>query len=106
MSKHPLTIALLCVSAAGCGTSHEATPTAQTTTSSTSTASTSNQTTTAVPSPMSVTVFRTKNGRLAAPLGGVPGTRAVAAASLAALGLAAPITVAGGTAMVDREDAT
>src|SRR4051794_30076576 len=104
MSKHPLTIALLCVSAAGCGGSHDAgPPTAQTATSSTST---STPATTVVPSPISVTVFRTRNGKLVAHAERVPGTRAVAAASLTALGLAAPTTVAGGTATVDREDAT
>jgi|tagenome__1003787_1003787.scaffolds.fasta_scaffold20953295_1 hypothetical protein len=102
MSKHPITIALLCVSAAGCGGSHEAKPT----TPQTTTASASTPTTTAAPSPISVTVFRARNGRLVAHAERVPGTRAVAAASLAALGLPSPIAVAGGTATVDREDAT
>jgi Immunoglobulin-like domain of bacterial spore germination len=103
MSKRvPLMIAALCVTAAGCGSSQDATTTAATTTAS----STSTRSTTTAPSPISVTVFRVRDGRLYADAERVQGTRAVAAASLEALGLASPVSIADGTAQVDRTDAT
>jgi hypothetical protein len=47
-----------------------------------------------------------RGGRLYADAERVQGTRAVAAASLAALGLSSPVSIADGTAQVDRTDAT
>jgi hypothetical protein len=103
MSKHALTIAALCAAAAGCGGSSDSTTTLPTTTAAPATGSTSVTTT---PSAISVTVFRVRDGRLVAGVERVQGTRAVAAASLAALGLAAPVSIANGTATVERDDAT
>ena len=58
------------------------------------------------PAPITVTVFRVRDGHLVAGVARVQGTRAVAAASLTALGLAAPISIGNGTATVERDDAT
>jgi hypothetical protein len=102
MSKHAFTIAVLCTAAAGCGGSSDSTLTAPTTTVVT----TAPPTTTTAPAAVSVTVFRVRDGRLVAHVERVQGTRAVAAASLAALGLAAPVSIADGTATVERDDAT
>ena len=103
MSKHALlTIVALCVTVAGCGSSKDAPSTASTTTAS----STSTPATTTAPFPTAVTVFRVRDGRLYADAERVQGTRAVAAASLEALGLASPVSIADGTAQVDRTDAT
>jgi hypothetical protein len=103
MSKQaPFTIVALCVAVAGCGGSKDATTIAATTTSS----ATSTSSTTTAPAPISVTVFRVRDGRLYADAERVQGTRAVAAASLEALGLPSPVSIADGTARVDRADAT
>ena len=101
MSKHALTIAVLCLAAGGCGGSNEAATTVTAPTESTTTAPT-----TTSAAPISVTVFRVRNGKLYADVEQVQGTRAVAAASLAALGLASPVSISGGTATVDRDQAT
>src|SRR3954453_10687862 len=96
MSKHALTIAALCAAAAGCGGSSDSVTTAPATT----------PTATTTPSAITVTVFRVRDGRLVAAVERVQGTRAVAAASLAALRLTAPVSIANGTATVERDDAT
>lgn len=102
MSKHALTIAAACFALAGCGSSD--TPSITATTAPTSTATSTQATTPTVP--VSVTVFRVRDGRLYADRVRVQGTRAVAAASLEALDLASPVSIAGGTARVDRQEAT
>ncbi len=101
MSKHALTIAVLCLAAGGCGDSNDAATTATAPTESTTTAPT-----TTSAAPISVTVFRVRNGKLYADVEQVQGTRAVAAASLAALGLALPVSISGGTATVHRDQAS
>jgi hypothetical protein len=102
MSKRALILIALCGAVAGCGGSnHTSTTTATTTTQSTSTPST-----TTAPAPITVTVFRVRDGRLVAAVERVQGTRAVAAASLTALGLASPVSISSGTATVARDDAT
>jgi hypothetical protein len=50
--------------------------------------------------PTALTVFRVQDGKLHAEVVSVPHTTAVASAALRALGLAAPVTIAGGTARV------
>ncbi len=100
MSKHALVIAALCAFLAGCGGSGDSTSTGQSTTAASTSA------TTTVLSPMSVTVFRVRDGRLVAKAVRVQGTHAVAAASLSALGLDAPVSIANGTATVQRDEAT
>jgi hypothetical protein len=100
MSKHALTIAMLCAALTGCGGSSDSTSMGTTTTATVA------STTTTSPAPVSVTVFRVQNGDLVAEVEHVDGTRAVAAASLAALGLTAPVSIADGTATVERDDAT
>ena len=104
MSKHALTIAAVCLAAAGCGGSNDA----STTSSSTTMPSTSTQATTTAPAPtpITVTVFRVHDGHLVAEVARVQGTRAVAAASLTALGLPSPVSISNGTATVERGDAT
>jgi hypothetical protein len=102
MSKSALMLAAACVVVAGCGTTKQSSSTAVTTTTTTS----STPTTTSAAPPISVTVFRVRGGRLVAEAERVPGTRAVAAASLRALGLEAPVSVASGRATVERHDAT
>ena len=84
---------------AGCGGSNDANTTLPTTTSPSTT-------TAPAPAPITVTVFRGRDGHLVAGAERVQGTRAVAAASLTALGLAAPISISNGTATVERDDAT
>jgi hypothetical protein len=102
MSKRLLLITALCAAVAGCGGSNDA----STTSAHTTTPSTSSTSTTTVIAPITVTVFRVRDGHLVADVARVQGTRAVAAASLTALGLAAPISIADGTATVVRDDAT
>jgi Immunoglobulin-like domain of bacterial spore germination/Sporulation and spore germination len=58
------------------------------------------------PKPMTITVFSVERGELRPKLEHVPQTQAVAAASLGALGVAAPVTISGGTATVDLAKAT
>jgi hypothetical protein len=100
MSKHALTIAMLCAALTGCGGSGDSTS------MGTTAPATVASTTTTAPSPISVTVFRVQNGDLVAEVEHVRGTRSVAAASLAALGLTTPVSIANGTATVERDDAT
>jgi hypothetical protein len=103
MSKHALlTIAAVGLAVAGCGSSNDA----STTSPSTTTPSTSAPSTTTAPASITVTVFRVRDGHLVADVERVQGTRAVAAASLTALGLTAPVSIANGTATVQRADAT
>lgn len=103
MSKRALIIIALSGAVAGCGDSNDASTTLPTTTSPSTTTAT---TTAPAPAPITVTVFRVRDGHLVAGAARVQGTRAVAAASLAALGLAAPISINNGTATVERDDAT
>ena len=103
MSKRALIIIALCGAVAGCGGSNDASSTLPTTTAPSTTAAT---TTVPAPTPITVTVFRVRDGHLVAGIEHVQGTRAVAAASLAALELTAPISISNGTATVDRDDAT
>lgn len=84
---------LVPVVAAGCG-SHGST------TESTPATSTQAQ------APTTLTVFRVRNGDLHAESVTVPHTRAVATASLGALGLSGGVTIADGTARVDAPAAT
>jgi len=101
MSKRTLILvaAAAFLPVAGCGGAQES---SSTTTAGTTTA----PTTTAAPARVALTVFRVRDGRLVAEVEHAPPTRAVAAASLAALGLASPVSVADGTATVERGDAT
>ncbi len=99
MSKRALIIIALSGAVAGCGGSNDASTTLPTTTSPPTT-------TAPAPAPITVTVFRVRDGHLVADAARVRGTRAVAAASLTALGLAAPISISNGTATVERDDAT
>jgi len=55
---------------------------------------------------MPLTVYRVDNGLLRPEVEHVPRTQAVASASLHALGIDAPVTIAGGTATVDLEQPT
>jgi hypothetical protein len=99
VSKRVLIIIALSGAVAGCGGSNDASTTLPTTTSPPTT-------TAPAPAPITVTVFRVRDGHLVADAARVGGTRAVAAASLTALGLAAPISISNGTATVERDDAT
>jgi hypothetical protein len=56
--------------------------------------------------PMALTVYRVAGGRLAPSVVQVPATKAVAAAALKALGIAAPVAIANGTATVTLPGAT
>ena len=103
MSKRALIIIALSGAVAGCGGSNDASTTLPTTTAPSTTTAT---TTAPAPAPITVTVFRVRDGHLVAGAERVQGTRAVAAASLTALGLAAPISISNGTATVERDDAT
>ncbi len=58
------------------------------------------------PPPMALTVFVVDGGTVKPKLVHVPRTQAVAGAALGALGLSAPVTIAGGTAKVDLAKAT
>jgi hypothetical protein len=105
VGKRALILTALCVAVAGCGGSkHVGTTSTPTTTQATS--SPSSTTTAPAPISLTVTVFRVRDGRLVAGVERVQGTRAVAAASLTALGLAAPVSISNGTATVARADAT
>ena len=63
-------------------------------------------TNTVSPAPMSVTVYKVVDGSIFPGVVRVPRTQAVATAALGALGLAADVTVADGTATVDLPKAT
>jgi len=99
VSKRALIIIAISGAVAGCGGSDDASTTLPTTTSPPTT-------TAPAPAPITVTVFRVRDGHLVADAARVRGTRALAAASLTALGLAAPISISNGTATVERDDAT
>jgi len=58
------------------------------------------------PQPLTVTVYVVDHGLLRPKLEHVPRTQAIAGAALGALGLAAPVAIAGGTATVDLTKAT
>jgi hypothetical protein len=88
-------LAALLLAAAGCGSSSPPPPA---TTAAASTSAPAPQTT--------LTVFEAVDGQLQARAVQVPQTTAVAAASLRALGLAADVTIADGTARVDLPGAT
>ena len=92
-----LLLLLLGALMAGCGSSSSGTPTL-----------TQGTTTTAAPSraPTAVTVFRVQDGKLHAEVVQVPHTTAVAASALDALGLAAPVTIAAGTAHLALDHAS
>jgi hypothetical protein len=89
---YPAVLAAL-VSGCGAGT-HSSTETSASTTTTTRHVPVS-------PQPTALTVFRVEAGTLRADAESVPHTTAVAASSLGALGLSAPVQVAGGTATVD-----
>jgi hypothetical protein len=94
-TRLPLLV-LLATCVAGCGTSSTATTTVAppaTTTATTPVVPVS-------PPPTAVTVFRVRSGKLEAAVEHVPHTTAVASSALGALGLAAPVTIANGTAQV------
>jgi len=73
---------------------------------STSTATNPATTIPVSPKPMTVTVFRVDSGLLHPTVEHVPQTTAVAAAALGALGLAADVSIADGTATVALDNAT
>jgi hypothetical protein len=100
----PVLAALLAALAAGCGSS--STPASVSTTGTTTPTTPTSTGHAASPGPMSLTIFRVRSGDLGAETVSVPQTKAVAAAALEALGLAAPITIANGTATVQRDDAS
>jgi hypothetical protein len=102
MSRAPvLPLLLVSLLSAGCGSRSPATTTTAVTETTTAT--------TPVPvSPalITLTVFRVQDGRLRAEAVRVPHTTAVASSALEALGLAAPVTIASGTAHVALEHAS
>jgi hypothetical protein len=71
-----------------------------------STTSSTRATSTQAQAPTMLTVFRVRGGDLHAESVTVPHTTAVAEASLGALGLSAPVTIANGTARVQLSNAT
>ena len=80
--------------AAGCGSGSHGTVITITTTAPVS------------PKPMAVTIFVARQGLLQPKLVHVPRAPAIAGAALGALGIAAPVTISGGTATVDLAKAT
>ncbi len=88
----------LAVVAVGCGS------TSTTTTAPPASTSTGQSTVSAAPT--ALTIFRLRDGVLQPEAVEVPHTTAVAAAALVVLGLAAPVTIANGTAVVAIETAT
>jgi hypothetical protein len=86
--------------ATGCGSTSSSTGTTTVTVSATTTTHTN-----VSPPPTVVTVFRAENNVLRPKVVRLPHTTAVAAASLGALGLAAPVTISSGTAHVQLNDA-
>jgi hypothetical protein len=95
VSKLPLLL-LLASLATGCGSSGTTTVTADTTTAQVPVS----------PAPTAVTVFRVQDGKLHAEVSQVPHTNAVASSALGALGLAASVTISGGTARVALDHAS
>ena len=93
MNKHRLAVLGLAMIASGCGGGSQPSPTTQ-------------PTTTTVMKTMPLTAFRVVNGALRAEAERVPETRAIARASLLALGLDTKVTIDAGTARVDLDDAT
>lgn len=89
-----LVVSTVAVIAAGCGSGSQTTTVVVTTTPPVSA------------KPLAVTVFEAEQGVLHPKLVHVPRTPAVAGAALAALGITAPVTVAGGTATVDLPKAS
>ena len=96
MNERLALLALAALAAAGCGSKAPTTTTTPTTT----------RTVPVSPAPMALTVFRVRGGILRPTIVRVPRTRAVAAAALGALGLAASIKIAKGTASVGLAKAT
>jgi hypothetical protein len=94
-----LLLLLLAALAAGCGSSSNSSGTPTNMTVSTVVV------TNPAP-PTALTVFRVEDGKLHAEVVSVPHTTAVASAALQALGLAAPVTIAGGTARVKLDNAS
>lgn len=91
-----LSLGLVAALAAGCGSSSHVTgPT-----------TTAPRTVPVSPAPTPLTVFKVEHGALRAVVVQVPRTTAVAASALGALGLAAPVTIAGGRATVSLDHAT
>ena len=84
-----LPLFLVAALAAGCGGS-----------SGTTTAPPASTTTPVSPAPMTLTIYPVADGRLTVRTVTVPRTQAVARASLDALGIKAPVKIAGGTATV------
>lgn len=108
MIKARASIVLLSLAVlAGCGGSNDAGKTITVTTASAATATTSTSAThPASPVPMSIVVYRVRNGTLRPERVHVPSTTGVATAALDALDLGATVTVSGGTARVDRPQST
>ena len=102
----PLFLAAVAASASGCGSS--STSASGTTLDTTPTSTTAPTTTghSASPGPTFLTIFRVRSRVLSPEMVHVPQTKAVAAAALAALGLAAPVTITDGTASVQLAEAT
>ena len=94
MRTRLLLVASVAFLAAGCGSSSHGTVITVTTTAPVS------------PKPMAVTVFAVEQGLLQPKLVHVPRSPAIAGAALGALGIAAPVTISGGTATVDLAKAT
>jgi hypothetical protein len=99
MSKRPLLLLLFVLLAAGCGDSNSMSVT-------TAPLPTTTAQVPVAPTPTAITVFRVRAGQLHAEVIRVPHTTAVAAAALQALGLAAPVTIADGTAQVGLDQAS
>ena len=102
----PLLLAAMVAAASGCGSG--STSATGTTVGTTPTGTTTPTTTghAASPGPTLLTIFRVRSGALGAEIVRVPHTQAVAAAALNALGLAAPVTIADGTATVHLDAAS
>ncbi len=98
--------AMVAASVSGCGSS--STSSSGTTVGTTSALTTTPTTTghAAAPGPTSLTIFRVRSGELGSEIVRVAHTQAVAAAALEALGLAAPVTIANGTATVQLDAAS
>jgi hypothetical protein len=90
-----IVLAPLAAVAGGCGGS-----------GSEGTAGPTGTTVTVTPPTTTLTVFRVRDGELQAETAHVPQTRAVAAATLKALGLTAPVTITNGTATVGLDSAS
>jgi len=102
VKRAPLILAVLALT--GCGTSEQPSHPTDSGPATTRVATTAETQT--VPSTTQLVVYRLHGGELAPQRIEVPRARSVAAAALDALGLAAPITIDSGTAVVERADAT